>query len=131
MAKRNFSHQREAIKENISARKDHPTAEMIYSDLRMTHPNISLGTVYRNLSLLVEAGDVKKVSSGNGTLRYDGNLAPHSHFICVQCSAVKDIFVQVNDSLIPSAEEACGELIDDCVVTYFGTCKSCREKAAQ
>ena len=55
-----YSRQRESIKENLMHRCDHPTADMVYSDIRKIYPNISLGTVYRNLSLLSELGEISR-----------------------------------------------------------------------
>lgn len=67
-----FSRQRESIKNNLMGRTDHPTAETVYSDIRQEYPNISLGTVYRNLSLLADLGEIQKISTENG-LTFDGN----------------------------------------------------------
>ena len=78
-----YSKQREAIKNFLVTRYDHPTAETVYLNIRKEFPNISLGTVYRNLNLLAEIGEIQKLSSGIGPDRFDGNPAPHYHFICM------------------------------------------------
>ena len=64
MAALKYSRQREAIKSYLCGREDHPTADMIYTSIRGDFPNISLGTVYRNLSLLVELGEIRKITNG-------------------------------------------------------------------
>lgn len=63
------------------SRHDHPTADALYASIREEFPNISLGTVYRNLNLLVETGEILKLTCGNGPDHYDGNVAPHYHFV--------------------------------------------------
>ena len=69
-----FSRQRESIKNNLMGRTDHPTAETVYSDIRQEYPNISLGTVYRNLSLLADLGEIQKISTGRTALMVIRNL---------------------------------------------------------
>ena len=65
-----YSRQRESIKVCLQGRKDHPTADMLYTDVRKEFPNISLGTVYRNLSLLSELGEIKRLTTGDGPDRF-------------------------------------------------------------
>ena len=76
------SRQRESIRNFLMQRCDHPTAETVYLGIKEDFPNISLGTVYRNLSLLAELGEILKISVGNGPDRFDANLKPHYHFFC-------------------------------------------------
>ena len=120
-----YSRQREAIKENLMKRKDHPTADMIYSDIRMIHPNVSLGTVYRNLSLLASQGEIIKISCEDGGLRYDGNTKPHGHFICRSCGRVTDMELADAEEIKKRASDAYAGDIDDCVVTFYGRCEYC------
>ena len=77
-----YSRQREVIKENLMHREDHPTADMVYMDVRETFPNISLGTVYRNLQLLTDLGEIQKLNIGDGVDHFDAKTFPHYHFIC-------------------------------------------------
>ena len=72
-----YSRQRESIKNFLMTRTDHPTAETIYENLRKEFPKISLGTVYRNLSLLTDIGENQTISTGVGPDRFDGNVSPH------------------------------------------------------
>ena len=88
-----YSKQRESIKNFLVTRYDHPTAETVYLNIRKEFPNISLGTVYRNLNLLAEIGEIQKLSPGIGPDRFDGNPAPHYHFICRHCGCVMDLTV--------------------------------------
>ena len=81
---RKHSRQRDAILKNLSSRLDHPTADMIYRDLREEYPRISLGTVYRNLNLLAELGQIRKIHCEGGTEHYDYDTSDHCHFVCKQ-----------------------------------------------
>lgn len=80
MATLKYSRQREAIKEYLSHTKEHPTADTIYMRIREIYPNISLGTIYRNLSLLVEKGEIIRINGIDGSDHYDGNTQKHYHF---------------------------------------------------
>ena len=87
-----FSRQREAILSFLQSRRDHPTAELVYSNVKDTFPNISLGTVYRNLNQLAEAGIITKHSFGGLSIdHFDYNTVPHQHFVCTRCNAVLDL----------------------------------------
>ena len=80
-----YSRQRESIKACLMGRKDHPTADALYTSIREQFPNISLGTVYRNLNLLVELGEIRKLSCGDGTDHFDYDTSPHYHYVCKKC----------------------------------------------
>lgn len=86
-----YSRQRELILTTVRNNLIHPTADQVYSIIKKTMPNISLGTVYRNLNLLAENGDILKISLPNQSDRFDGTLIPHHHMICSKCGNVYDI----------------------------------------
>ena len=86
-----YSHQREKIYQYLVGSEEHPTAEQIYQDLRQTIPDLSLGTVYRNLKLLEELGKIKRVASLQEAERYDAHLGDHVHFVCECCGSICDI----------------------------------------
>lgn len=123
-----YSRQRESIKELLIYRKDHPTADMIYTDMRKSFPNISLGTVYRNLSLLSEIGEIKKLSTGDGVDRYDAVTAPHNHFICRHCKAVMDLEMEDIGAIKALAEKNFHGVIEDYSVNFYGLCETCKDK---
>lgn len=125
MTKRSI--QRELIKENLISRDDHPTADMIYSSIRQKLPNISLGTVYRNLRLLVEQGDAISLKLGDGREHFDGNIKPHYHFICSKCGDIDDLFM---DELPICSEAAkyCKGDIKGHITYFYGLCKNCKPK---
>ena len=72
-----YSRQREAIKSFLMTRKDHPTADVVYHSLRADFPNISLGTVYRNLTLLADLGEIARLRLGDGVDHFDADSSRH------------------------------------------------------
>ena len=129
MAALKYSRQRESIKEFLRSRTDHPTADTVYENLRQIYPNISLGTVYRNLSLLSDIGEIRKLTNFGSADRYDGRVAPHSHFMCTKCNRVIDM---QSDSLNGILEQAAAEFIHgkvfDVDASFYGICKECLKK---
>ncbi len=121
------SRQRECIKEFLADRFDHPTAETIYLNVKKEFPNISLGTVYRNLSLLTNQGIIRKLSTGIGPDRFDGNTSPHYHVLCTECGSVLDLDMENIDHINTLAgSQFDGEIYGH--VTYFlGKCRNCLE----
>ncbi|MCC8067824.1 MAG: transcriptional repressor [Clostridiales bacterium] len=125
MAMHKHSRQREAIKTFLQGRKDHPTADTIYTGLREEYPNISLGTVYRNLALLTDMGEIARISTGTGPERYDGTVAQHQHFICTRCQHVYDVETDHMDEMIRSAVKSCPGRIDSYTANFYGVCTDC------
>lgn len=86
-----YSKKREAILAAIQGTSCHPSAEWIYQQLKPSHPDLSLGTVYRNLIFFQERGDIRSVGVIQGQERFDAVVTPHSHFVCEYCGAVIDL----------------------------------------
>ena len=130
MAVLKYSRQREAIYNNLRQRKDHPTADMIFADIRKDFPNISLGTVYRNLSLLSDLGKIQKLAADGIADRFDGNVLPHDHFICRKCGAMTDMdFVDTERFKEEAARRFDGEN-ESCSIVFYGICADCKKKEA-
>ena len=129
MANLKYSRQREAIKDYLSSVTTHPTADTVYMHIKDEFPNISLGTVYRNLSLLSDIGEIRKLTNFGSADRYDGRVAPHSHFMCTRCNRVIDM---QSDSLNGILEQAAAEFIHgkvfDVDASFYGICKECLKK---
>ena len=123
-----YSRQRESILNFLASRTDHPTAETIYLNIKKDFPNISLGTVYRNLSLLEEIGQIIKISTGSGPDHYDFNTAPHYHFICRACDRVMDIDMDFENSLLEEVKGATDLNVESCLVSFTGLCPECTKK---
>ena len=83
--RQNYSRKREAILDTLRSTKTHPTAEWVYLQLKSQYPDLSLGTVYRNLSQFKEDGTIVSLGVVNGQEHFDGDISPHSHFICSHC----------------------------------------------
>lgn len=119
------SRQRESIRDFLAGRCDHPTAETVYQNMRQKYPNISLGTVYRNLTLLSELGEIQKLSPGTGPDRFDANTSPHYHFICRNCGTIADLKVSGLDHINILAGQDFDGKIDGHTAYFYGTCAGC------
>ena len=125
------SRQREAIKEFLVSRKDHPTAEVVYEYVSKDFPNISLGTVYRNLSFLVDNGMAVKVPCDAGSVHFDGNVEPHYHFQCVECGSVLDLDFdskEVEKAFNNAAAKGFDGVIQGNISFFYGKCPKCAAK---
>lgn len=91
MAGLKYSRQREAVLVYLRSTKSHPTAEQVYQKIREEFPKISLGTVYRNLNLLADCGEILRLNCGDGVEHFDATTTPHNHFICRRCRQVIDL----------------------------------------
>lgn len=125
MSARKRSRQRELIKEYLMTRKDHPTADRIYRDVRRQNPNISLGTVYRNLTLLAEAGEINRLNVGDGVDHFDADTSPHYHFVCRECSCVIDLKMGSIESITDRAAADFEGLVEGHMTYFYGVCGSC------
>jgi Fur family peroxide stress response transcriptional regulator len=92
--------QRLAIIEALLVAQDHPRAERIFEDVRRRHPHISLATVHRTLETLCVIGEARKVTILHDSARYDGNLEPHHHVICVRCRTIRDIAIDGLEQMV-------------------------------
>ena len=129
MKKIKYSRQRESIQSFLMSRDDHPTADTIYEELRKDFPNISLGTVYRNLALLEELGSIIKITSRTGADRYDAKTELHNHFICKKCNCVLDLEMDSIDHIKKVAAEHFDGSIDSYVTQFYGLCGDCSPSA--
>ena len=125
MATLKYSRQRESIKEFLMTRTDHPTADIVYHQLRKMYPNISLGTVYRNLSLLADIVEINRVSTGDGADHYDGHTAPHYHVICKKCHKITDLDMDYLDDVETIASQHYNGRIEKHVINFYGICEEC------
>ena len=115
---------RDKIYEYLCGTKTHPSANMIYNDLKPSIPKLSLGTVYTNLKLFEELGQVIRVANVNGFERYDADTSEHVHLVCDECGAVIDVM----DADIRKAKKACqvGQAkIKSIQIVLHGTCERC------
>lgn len=117
--------QRRAILEVLQGDTSHPTADMVYERVRARLPHISLGTVYRNLKLLAEEGQILEIEMPDGPNRYDFRTEQHYHFRCERCDAVFDVNLPyqhaLNDQLKTDGFKVRGHAI-----YFYGRCARCR-----
>lgn len=123
---RKRSKKRDAILSCIRGTRRHPSAEWIYDQLKPDIPDLSRGTVYRNLRLFLEEGSVSSIGVVNGLERFDGDVSPHAHFICQHCGEVLDLpELAALDEMAGQAEALSGGRIESCALTFSGCCRSC------
>ena len=118
--------QRDTVLKVVEESCDHPSAETIYTRCREIMPEISLGTVYRNLKVLVELGKIREVSILNAGDRYDKTLGLHAHFRCKHCGRVLDVPAGALEELESKVQSATGYLIEGTEVLFVGVCDGCR-----
>lgn len=119
------SKQRDAIKSYLMSTTAHPTAETIYDNIKRDFPNISLGTVYRNLNFLVEHGEALRINCGDGSEHFDGKTAPHNHFLCRNCGRIIDLEMDGIDHIDIIANAGFSGLVEDHVIYFRGLCEEC------
>ena len=129
-ATKNFR-KRNAILSCLRQTNVHPSAEWVYAQLKSEYPDISLGTVYRNLALFKDQGQITSLGTVNGVERFDGNTDPHVHFVCRGCGAVLDLAeISVPQELNNAAARCSGGTVDTCQLSFTGTRMDCRKKTS-
>lgn len=120
------THQRLVILDYLLHSREHPSAEMIYADLRQRYPTISLATVYNTLEMLSKVGLVVDLGAPGERRRFDGIVSEHSHYFCTECGKVKDLN-------IPGADRALNKLVQETNlpvtryrIDFFGLCEDCQ-----
>jgi Fur family peroxide stress response transcriptional regulator len=122
-----YSRQREVVERELRGRCDHPTAVMVYESVRGAMPEISLGTVYRDLKQLVEEGQALRLEMPDGPDRYDGNVLAHQHVVCERCGAVLDVVLGEDFEKMVAREISAktGAEVRCCRLTIRGVCRNC------
>lgn len=122
MTNKRYSKQREAIMQTLRATKEHPDAEAVYASVRKLIPNISLGTVYRNLNQMAAVGEVLAIEAGDGKVHFDADVSSHQHFVCTQCQKITDVYYETDfaaklkqDGYLPLHEH----------IVFSGWCADC------
>ncbi|ACV23515.1 Peroxide operon regulator [Slackia heliotrinireducens] len=128
MAQRRNTHQRELVKEAVGALGVHPTAAQVYEYVHCRDKKVSLATVYRNLNLLAEEGDILAIETSAGR-HYDYRTDDHEHMVCVQCGAMMDVTVPYDASLDQAASEATGFAAVRHRIFFEGVCPDCARSA--
>ncbi len=119
-----FSKQRDLILNIVQGTRSHPTADWVYGEVRKEFPNVSLGTVYRNLGQLVDNKSLLAINI-DGTIHYDAFLDDHQHFQCKTCNNIYDIDISIKD-FVSQIESKTNHKIDGCQIHLVGICKDCQ-----
>ena len=119
--------QKEAILRVLRSTTSHPTADWVYDEVRKEIPNISLGTVYRNLKLLRQRGEISEIDLSSTFSRFDGNPDNHYHFRCEKCGRVFDVDEPINKELDERIAQKTGFKISHHRLEFRGLCKECRQ----
>lgn len=122
-----FSRQREMIYEQVKNFPIHPTADEVYNALKNDNPNLSLGTVYRNLNLLSDMGMLMKINIANGKDRFDGRTDLHYHMVCSHCGKVFDVELDIEDAIAKKILSDEGHTITNVTLNLTGICRGCSE----
>ena len=120
------STKRTAILNYMMETKEHPSAEMIHEVVKKDFPDISLGTVYRNLCVLVESGDITSIGNVDGKERYDFCTKSHPHFVCRNCRRVLDLeYAFPISDFFDDIEKSSGFVLQDYSLEFHGLCNKC------
>lgn len=129
---RKHSRKRDAILSCLRGTTSHPSAEWVYQQLKPQIPDLSLGTVYRNLALFKREGLVWSVATVDGLERFDADVSPHAHLICSGCGAVLDAGTFSPEAqLVQRVQAETGAEIRSTEITFYGICGACRVHAAE
>lgn len=123
---RKYSRQREALLKLLQNVKTHPDAGWLYARLKQDFPNISLATVYRNLNLLCETGEIVRLDVGTGIEHYDAATENHYHFVCKNCGAILDLDLPELAGLDHGIELQYGVRVNRHSLIFYGFCQQCK-----
>lgn len=129
MAQLRNTQQKRLVYELIQNNKSHPTAEDIYLRARLLDPHISKGTVYRNLNLLAEQGNILRINTKEGTYHFDSRTDMHYHFTCIKCGKMYDMPVSHDFGIDRAKKDAAlkGFHIQEHLLLFTGLCPECKE----
>jgi Fur family transcriptional regulator, peroxide stress response regulator len=123
-----YSRQRQRLLELLQSTGTHPTAGWLYDMLKPDFPNLSLGTVYRNLAVLIEQGMIKKIDAGSTFDRFEAKTTPHYHLICRECETIIDFEYRLFPEIESVISKAADFTVEGHRIDFFGTCSACRTR---
>lgn len=123
--------QKELVREAVFQMRSHVTADEVYEYIKNEHPSIGKGTVYRNLGILSEEGQIRRVEIPNGPDRFDFTLKDHYHVRCVKCGTVKDVDMDIIDNLQKRIHDNHGMRFLDYDILFKGICEECYKGAKE
>jgi Fur family peroxide stress response transcriptional regulator len=117
--------QRLSVIRYLIGNKNHPTAAVIYGDLKKRYPSLSFSTVYNTLNVLEKIGEVQPLNLFDEYLNYDPDTGSHYHFVCTKCGDIIDIFPEGSENLSLPEGEIAGNRIESTQVVFKGICRNC------
>lgn len=126
---RRFSVQKRMIQESLK-RLDHPTAAQVYEEIRKVYPQISLGTVYRNLNIMAEDGEIMRLPFSGAPDHFDQNPEEHYHIVCSRCGRIFDtdgIPYEVLAELDEAVQACTGVEVKSRILIFYGICVACKK----
>lgn len=125
------SKQREKILSILRSTDCHPTAGWVYDQLKTDFPNLSMGTVYRNINILLDQNLIRKIEAGSSFDRYDATTETHYHFFCRECGCVDDLPLEVTGDLESKVRKLTDYEIDEHRLDFYGKCPRCKNKTRE
>jgi len=116
---------RKIILEELRKVTSHPTADQLHQMVRRKLPGINIATVYRNLEILTDEGEIMKLDVAGTQRRFDGNALNHYHIRCIRCGRVDDVHMELVTSLEEDAARSCGYKVQAHSVEFSGICPEC------
>lgn len=120
--------QRAYVLESVRTLCGHPTSADVYEAVRKKHDKISRATVYRNLDVLVDKGEIARIEVPSGAARYDAGLIPHYHLRCRGCGQILDVEMPYLEDLAQRVNASQGFTIEGHQIMFEGVCASCKER---
>lgn len=114
--------QRQIIAEVLEGNKEHPSAEDVYKKVIKVAPTVSIATVYKTLNSMADLGIIQRIDVGDGRFHFDPDTTPHSHFVCIKCKRIFDIYEE-----IPLLKLGEGFKVLRGQAIYYGLCKDCKD----
>ena len=121
-----MTNQRKLILNYLRSVKSHPTAKEIYKEVKKKLPQISFGTVYRNLNFLVDDNKILALKSLDSRVHYDGCACSHTHLICEKCSRIYDLEDQNFEKILMKKKKTKHGQIKDFRLNFYGLCNNCK-----
>ena len=120
--------QRKMVLDAVRSSDEHPTADKLYETVSKTYPDISIATVYRNLNLLAETNQIKKIKIPGGADRFDKTISPHYHIECTECGAFSDVQFDYIEKIDEMVAHATGFKLEPQDFVFRGLCPHCKNE---
>ena len=128
--KRRNTIQRKLVLKAVSSLHNHPTADEVYDSIVITYPDISRATVYRNLNILCEAGELRRIRVPYAADRFDDTLERHYHIKCSSCGSFTDVDIDYIANIDDAVAKLTGYILQEHNIVFTGVCPACQAAKA-